>query len=702
MLRNDDAPATRCSRASCALLALLVVVALAARVWGSFLGLPHAYLPDETAKLALAESLPGNGFRTGGNQPGFLPLSLLAVRQATRALEPSLQAARLPGGNSLDDPSGVAARLWIARLWLGVLSAATVPIVFLLARRLGGVAAGLIAAALLALDPLAIASAGYVKEDTPLALWLAATTLAVLELGRRRTARAALVAGATAGLALGSKYVGVLALPLVVIAPWIRPDAAPAGAGRGDAGAAVRDDRAGAPSLLVLAAVACVLALLATTPALVVDPLSVVRGVGFQAGYAATGHHDGIALPITETWGVLYLRAALLPTLGLPALGAALVGLLALLRHDRGAGVLLAAGTFGLLLVVEVLPAKPYPFFARYALPAIPGLCALAGVGCVHVAAWLAGRRRATAPADTTGTAGTAFGPTRAPWLAAVAAAVVAWPLVVTVRFTRSMYPDTRDRAARWLLDNAAPGDWVLATPYAPVLPSGRFRTWPLANEPGARRILEQQPAVKYIVLSEAYTGRFADNPDDAPGRAAFLAWLTSRSEEVARFAAPGPRFGFFQPTISVRRLVPSPGAAMGAPHPPPDTVDRDPGGAVSGRHEEPPSPGDRPPRREPATARGLRAERPRNAGLDPLHAHRRQGGARVRQRRPDQRGRRHRLDRRRQRRGRSPAADAGVLDRERSSDVRDPSRAARQARRRQRHAGEPERAPGRRQGRLW
>jgi hypothetical protein len=148
-----------------------------------------------------------------------------------------------------------------------------------------------------------------------------------------------------------------------------------------------------------------------------------------------------------------------------------------------------------------------------------------------------------------------------------VAVAAVLWPLVVTLRFAAGMYPDTRDQAAAWLLDEAAPGDWVLATPYAPVLPPGRFRTWPLANEVAVRRIVGRQAAVKYLVLSDFYTARFADNPDDAPERAAFLAWLGGSGEEVARFAAPGPRFGFFQPTITVRRIPAAVAPELGATH---------------------------------------------------------------------------------------------------------------------------------------
>lgn len=552
MRRNDDAPETGRSRVTRACLALIVVVGLSARAWGSFLGLPHAYLPDELAKLDLAEHLRENDFRTDGNQPGLLPLTLFSVQRATRRLEPLLHGMRLPGGNSLDDRSGVATRLWIARLSLDLLSAATLPVTFLLARRLAGRAAGLIAAALLALNPLAIASANYVKEDTPLTLWLAGTTLAALELGRRRSRGAALVAGAMAGLALGSKYVGVMALPLLGLALCVRPRGTAVALPAGDAHA-VRGHGASASgattrSLAVLAAAACVATLVATTPALLLDPLTIARGVGFQASYASTGHHDGIALPISETWGVLYLRTALLPSIGPPALAAALLGLVALLRRDRGIGALLAVSTIGLLLVVEALPAKPYPFFARYALPAIPGLCALAGVGCVRIASWLAERR-----------------PSRVRWEIVVGAGVLLWPLVVTLRFTSGMYPDTRDQAAAWLLENAAPGDWVLMTPYAPVLPPGRFKIWPLAKEPAARRLLTRQPVVKYVVSSDFYTARYVENPDDAPERTAFVEWLASTGEEVARFAASGPREGFYLPTITVRRVPPSLGAKTDA-----------------------------------------------------------------------------------------------------------------------------------------
>jgi len=541
MQRNQDVRDGARSRiATRACVCTIVLLALAARVWGSFIGLPHQYLPDERVKLDTADRLMKNGFENDGNQPGFLLLSLVAVHEATRGFEPSLRAARLPGGRSLDDPTGTATRLWISRLWLDVLSTATVGIVYLLARRIAGVTAGLVAAALLALSPLAIASANYVKEDTPLALWLAATLLATFELGRRRTRLAAIAAGAMAGLALGSKYVGIVA-PLLLGLTWlIRP--ATSFVEARNAPQPVHDQITAATrglSLVGFAGMGFAIALVATTPALLLHPMAIARGVGFQLNYATTGHHDGIAMPISETKGVLYVGTALLPSLGLPALLLAIAGLLALLRRDRGVALMLGASTLGLLLIVEALPAKPYPFFARYALPTVPGLCVLAGVGCTLVATRLTSRRGAFALVS-----------------ALIAAGVIAWPLVQTIRFTASMYPDTRDEAAAWLLQNVEPGSWLLSTPYAPPLPPRHFRTWRLSGDRAAQRILSDTVGVKTLVLSDFFTARFAENPEDAPEQAAFFSWITSQGEEIATFTRSGPRFGFYNPSISVRRMA--------------------------------------------------------------------------------------------------------------------------------------------------
>jgi predicted transcriptional regulator with HTH domain len=91
-------------------------------------------------------------------------------------------------------------------------AAAAVVLLALLAGRLGGSAAGAIAALLTGAHPLLYELAHYMKEDCAWLGGLAATLLAAAGLERRRTPGRAALLGAAAGLAASGKYIGVTAL----------------------------------------------------------------------------------------------------------------------------------------------------------------------------------------------------------------------------------------------------------------------------------------------------------------------------------------------------------------------------------------------------------------------------------------------------------------------------------------------------------
>jgi 4-amino-4-deoxy-L-arabinose transferase-like glycosyltransferase len=93
----------------------------------------------------------------------------------------------------------------------GVLS---VVLAYALARRYAGHAAGLLAAALLAVSPLEVRSAHYVTPDV-----LVGTAMlgALLVLARGRDGRAAATAGALLGAATAIKYTGLVLAPAVVV-----------------------------------------------------------------------------------------------------------------------------------------------------------------------------------------------------------------------------------------------------------------------------------------------------------------------------------------------------------------------------------------------------------------------------------------------------------------------------------------------------
>ena len=107
-----------------------------------------------------------------------------------------------------------------------VFGAATIALVGLLGRRVGGERTGLLAAALCAAYPLMIAVDGALMSETLYGALIAATLLAAYRLLDRPGARRAVLLGALVGLAALTRSEALLLLPLV-IAPWaVRNDVA--------------------------------------------------------------------------------------------------------------------------------------------------------------------------------------------------------------------------------------------------------------------------------------------------------------------------------------------------------------------------------------------------------------------------------------------------------------------------------------------
>src|SRR5262249_50649574 len=117
----------------------------------------------------------------------------------------------------------------IGRLLIALLSTATVLVVGALARRLGGPAAGLIAALFAALCPALVSRGSIVIVDTTAAfcvagaLFLADVVAEEADAGPRLR-RFAFLAGAASGLAATAKYTLATVLAAVLVAIWLRPE----------------------------------------------------------------------------------------------------------------------------------------------------------------------------------------------------------------------------------------------------------------------------------------------------------------------------------------------------------------------------------------------------------------------------------------------------------------------------------------------
>jgi 4-amino-4-deoxy-L-arabinose transferase-like glycosyltransferase len=281
--------------------------------------------------------------------------------------------------------------------------------VYLAGRRAYGRAAGVIAAAALALSPLAVRQAHFATTDGLAMAFEAAAFWAALRASR---GRGYALAGALCGLAAATKYtagsalVFVLALALLGDDRWRRSLAGLAGA-----------------ALTFIGAMASA-----------GHPLQYLDGLAFLSG-RASGTYQGVSV------GWIYHPTASLPFgLGLGTCALAVAGLVLGLVRRQPADVALIA----FLVVYAALVGFSHEVFFRYVMPMLPALCLAAG-GLMRLAR----------------------GP-RATSAAALAALVLMVPsAAASVAGDRLLgATDTRQQAAAWLTANAPAGSELRISSY--------------------------------------------------------------------------------------------------------------------------------------------------------------------------------------------------------------------------------------------
>ncbi len=420
-------------RVGFAIAATLVVAALL-RCIGIAYGLPAVYNPDEVAIMNRALSLS----QTGLDPRNFLYPSLYFyalfaweglwfVVGRLSGIYDSLSAFEL---SYFVDPSAI----YVAgRALTALCGVATVYATGRLARALYGPVAGVAAALLLAVAPLAVRDAHYVKHDVPVTLLVVLTCVVLARdlqdpAGRRRPA----LAGVLAGLAMSTHYYAVfVAVPVALVALL------PAAAGEPSSRRWRR---------LAIAAAAAIVAFFAASPFLLAEPATAVRDVianrqivvdrateeagafgslGFYASWLAGEAMGGVAFALAVAGAVLAARSS-----------------------PRRAMLLLAFPVLFLLFIGNTVPAS------RYLNPVLPFAAVLAGATIAGLARW----RRA--------------GPILAAALLAIAAGQAAWASVRVDRFIATT--DTRTLAQDWIEAHVPAGASVLIQPYSVPLRMSR------------------------------------------------------------------------------------------------------------------------------------------------------------------------------------------------------------------------------------
>ena len=259
--------------------------------------------------------------------------------------------------------------LFTSRLVTALLGVATIWAVFLLGRRIGGVAAGLAAAALIAVNPFHIESSQHIEVDVPLAFFIAWGLGECVRLLGEPTLRRHLFAGALVGLATSAKYTGaLLAAPLLtahLLAQW-------------DAGGWRRAAR------LAAAAGAAVAAFAVTSPYVLLDLPLARKEIATEQEHMQRGH---FGLDTTLAWRP-YAEALPKHVLGWPVTLAAAAGLVVGAMRRRRERIVVA--TF--VVVYAAIVGSWAMHAERYLLPLLPPLVVLATAFLADI---LRGRRDA-------------------------------------------------------------------------------------------------------------------------------------------------------------------------------------------------------------------------------------------------------------------------------------------------------------------
>lgn len=428
--------------------AAALVLRLAAVPWGLPLSpLTSYYHPDEKKIVLAALTFPGDiltrmDLRYPTAWHYALGVATWPLRVAARAWPELLTPDRVYLWHT------VAARL--AAVGVG---AATVVVVWRLGRAWYGPRAGWLAAALAAVAPVLVLNNALATTDGPAAFLVVLALGAAWRVAEHGRLRDHALAGVVVGLLVGTKYTGAVVLAPMAVAVVARAVRSPRG------WRALLDVRGPA----VMAAVAVgVFAL--TTPVAVLRPSALTDSLGYELGTKfRRGWEGGAGWLALRMWTDALGELAEATGIAFAAVAVAGLGVAAARRTLPDALVL--------SLVVTYYAAMGDKVDGRYTLVVLPALSLAAGRAMA-----------ALAPPPSPDAAPIRWRSTAAKVVAGMAVGATAAHALLALA-TR-LQPDTRTRAAAWLVEHVPPGAAVCMGDVGPFqdeewelprLPDGRF-----------------------------------------------------------------------------------------------------------------------------------------------------------------------------------------------------------------------------------
>jgi 4-amino-4-deoxy-L-arabinose transferase-like glycosyltransferase len=494
-------------------LALALIAAALLRFWALPQGVPFSVQVDEPEVLVRAVRM----MKTGDFNPHFFDYpTLYMYMQAGVALVRFLFGAMQGQWAALSQAPHEEFYVW-GRALTAAMGTATIWGVYRAGMRLGQRKA-LLAAGMFAVMPLHVRESHFVLTDVPMTFFVLLTLVMSLRARERATVRAFAWAGAAAGLAAGTKYNGVLALLLPIIACLITP--------------AVRPSRLVALFWIVTTMVLTFL---------VVAPYTVLDLPNFLNQFARlTGEYRAPSTIGEPVWLIYlkHLRNALRWPGSLIVIAGFLLGLYRIIAGpDRGLWLLLTIFPIAYFRFIS----NQSIFYGRYLLPLLPFLSILGAAAVVMIV-------------DLVRTTGLPKIVRNAVTIA-LALITIAPPAYTSITFNANAAKVwTTELAYKWITRELPPGTVITFESRQVLLPLTYKATYlpQLRMHPLEHYV---KNGVQYVVASSAINGPYFDIPSNGPARypEEYEGYMSifRQSQEVARFSPssdhPGPELRIFR-----------------------------------------------------------------------------------------------------------------------------------------------------------
>lgn len=485
-------------------LALALLAAGLLRFWALGQGVPFNPGVDEPEIMERAVRM----LKTGDFSPHFFDYpSLYMYVQAVVGMFRFLVGAMQGHFASLAQARTEDFYLW-GRAVTAILGTATVWVMYRAGMRWGSRTA-LLAAVLVAVMPLHVRESHYVLTDVPATFFVMLTFLLSLRAHERSTVLAFALAGATAGLAGATKYNGILAVLMPLLACVMTP--------------AVRPSRAVA-MLWVIGGM--LIAFFIAAPYTLIDlPTFLNQFARLSSEYRAPAL-IGDAVWLTY---LKHLRNALRWPGSLLVLGGIAVGVWRMCTGPERLKWMLAI-VFPLVYFWFV--ANQNIAFGRYLLPLIPFLSLLAAAAVVWIVGWLRQIRlpRQVRNVATVALTLAAIGPPAYTAIGYDANAAKVW---------------TTELAYDWVRRELPPGTTLTLEGSLAVKLPASYRTSYVRQLRLERVEFYAGTGIQYLVASSQCYGPYFQHPEWFRAENADYRRIFSQTEEVARFTPnsdhPGP-----------------------------------------------------------------------------------------------------------------------------------------------------------------